>query len=83
MFINNDYKLRYDTERGGQVSDSSLYSSLRVNRTFLLRVSSIAALGGVLYGYDMGIIAAAAIFVKSSFALSTFMEELVVSTGRP
>jgi sugar porter (SP) family MFS transporter len=61
------------------VSDSSLYSGLRVNRAFLLRVSSIAALGGVLYGYDMGIIAAAAIFVKSSFALSTFMEELVVS----
>jgi len=61
------------------VSDSSLYSGLRVNRAFLLRVSSIAALGGVLYGYDMGIIAAAVIFVKRSFALSTFMEELVVS----
>ena len=61
------------------MSDSSLYSGLRVNRAFLLRVSSIAALGGVLYGYDMGIIAAAVIFVKRSFALSTFMEELVVS----
>jgi sugar porter (SP) family MFS transporter len=32
-----------------------------------------------LYGYDMGIIAAAAIFVKRTFALSTLMEELVVS----
>jgi sugar porter (SP) family MFS transporter len=61
------------------VSDSSLCSGLRVNRGFLLRISSIAALGGVLYGYDMGIIAAAVIFVKRSFALSTFMEELVVS----
>ena len=50
-----------------------------VNRGFILRISSIAALGGVLYGYDMGIIAAAAIFVKRSFALSTLMEELVVS----
>ena len=50
-----------------------------VNRAFILRISSIAALGGVLYGYDMGIIAAAAIFVKRSFALSTLMEELVVS----
>ncbi len=46
---------------------------------FIVRISSIAALGGVLYGYDMGIIAAAAIFVKRSFALSTVMEELVVS----
>ncbi|HET7893627.1 MAG TPA: sugar porter family MFS transporter [Candidatus Sulfotelmatobacter sp.] len=50
-----------------------------VNRGFILRVSSIAALGGVLYGYDMGIIAAAEIFVKRSFALSTIAEELVVS----
>jgi sugar porter (SP) family MFS transporter len=46
---------------------------------FIVRISSIAALGGVLYGYDMGIIAAAAIFVKRTFALSTVMEELVVS----
>jgi len=50
-----------------------------VNRGFILRISSIAALGGVLYGYDMGIIAAAAVFVKGSFALSTIAEELVVS----
>jgi sugar porter (SP) family MFS transporter len=32
-----------------------------------------------LYGYDMGIIAAAAIFVKRTWGLSTLMEELVVS----
>jgi sugar porter (SP) family MFS transporter len=50
-----------------------------VNHGFLARISFIAALGGVLYGYDMGIIAAALIFVKQSFALSTVMEELVVS----
>jgi sugar porter (SP) family MFS transporter len=50
-----------------------------VNRRFIFRISSIAALGGLLYGYDMGIIAAAAIFVKRSFALSTLAEELVVS----
>ena len=54
-------------------------SSPVVNRGFILRVSSIAALGGVLYGYDMGIIAAAELFVKRSFALSTIVEELVVS----
>ena len=50
-----------------------------VDHGFLARVSFIAALGGVLYGYDMGIIAAAIIFVRHSFALSTEMEELVVS----
>ena len=51
----------------------------QVNHGFLTRISFIAALGGVLYGYDMGIIAAAIIFVRHSFALSTLMEELVVS----
>jgi MFS family permease len=51
----------------------------QVNHSFLARISFIAALGGVLYGYDMGIIAAAIIFVRHSFALSTLMEELVVS----
>jgi sugar porter (SP) family MFS transporter len=48
-------------------------------RGFLLKVSFIAGLGGILYGYDMGIIAAALIFVRSSFTLSTQMEEVVVS----
>ena len=61
------------------MSDSGLPSSPHVNRGFILRISSIAALGGLLYGYDMGIIAAAAIFVKRSFAISTLMEEWVVS----
>jgi sugar porter (SP) family MFS transporter len=51
----------------------------QVNHAFLTRISFIAALGGVLYGYDMGIIAAALIFVKRTFNLSTQMEEWVVS----
>ena len=61
------------------MSDSGLSAPPRVNRGFILRISSIAGLGGVLYGYDMGIIAAAAIFVKRTWGLSTLMEELVVS----
>ncbi len=61
------------------MSDLRFPVSPRVNRGFILRISSIAALGGVLYGYDMGIIAAAALFVKHTFTLSALMEELVVS----
>jgi sugar porter (SP) family MFS transporter len=59
--------------------DSHVSARPHVNRGFIIRISSIAALGGVLYGYDMGIIAAAIIFVKRSFSLSTEVEELVVS----
>ena len=50
-----------------------------MNRRFLLQVSCIAGLGGLLYGYDMGIIAAALVFVRVSFGLSAQMQELVVS----
>jgi sugar porter (SP) family MFS transporter len=50
-----------------------------LNRGFIWRVSFIAGLGGILYGYDMGIIAAALIFVRDSFGLSTQMQEMVVS----
>jgi sugar porter (SP) family MFS transporter len=46
---------------------------------FIWRVSFIAGLGGILYGFDMGVIAAALIFVRTSFGLSTQMEEVLVS----
>ena len=61
------------------MTDSLSIPKPRVNRGFLRRISFIAALGGVLYGYDMGIIAAAIIFVKRTFSLPTFLEEVVVS----
>jgi SP family galactose:H+ symporter-like MFS transporter len=61
------------------MSDRNPGQRPQVNRGFIFKISSIAALGGVLYGYDMGIIAAAALFVKRTFALSTLEEELVVS----
>lgn len=52
---------------------------LSVDRGFLWKVSFIAGLGGILYGFDMGIIAAAMIFVRNTFGLSTKMEEATVS----
>lgn len=51
----------------------------KVRYGFLWKVSCIAGLGGILYGYDMGIIASALIFVRDTFHLSTNMEEVVVS----
>jgi sugar porter (SP) family MFS transporter len=50
-----------------------------VRRGFIWRVSLIAGLGGILYGYDMGVIAAALVYVRQSFVLSTRMQEVVVS----
>jgi len=61
------------------LSDLMVASQIQMNRGFIWRVSFIAGLGGILYGYDMGIIAAALIFVRDSFGLSTQMQEMVVS----
>jgi sugar porter (SP) family MFS transporter len=61
------------------VPDSTAVAVPVVNRGFIWKVSFIAGLGGILYGYDMGIIAAALIFVTSAFKLSTQMQEVVVS----
>jgi sugar porter (SP) family MFS transporter len=50
-----------------------------VNHAFIRRVSLIAGLGGILYGFDMGVIAAALIYVRESFHLSTMMQEVLVN----
>ena len=49
-----------------------------MNQAFIRRVSFIAGLGGILYGFDMGVIAAALIYVRDSFHLSTLMQEVLV-----
>ncbi len=49
-----------------------------INR-FVYVAVAIAALGGLLFGYDTGVISGAILFVKGDFALSPTMEELVVS----
>ena len=49
-----------------------------VNHAFIRRVSLIAGLGGILYGFDMGIIAAALIYVRQTFHLSTMLQEVLV-----
>ncbi len=61
------------------MSEPTVVAQTHVNGGFLWRVTFVAGLGGVLYGYDMGIIAAALIFVRASFQLSTSMQEWVVS----
>jgi MFS transporter, SP family, galactose:H+ symporter len=46
---------------------------------FVYFAAGFAALGGLLFGYDTGVISGAVIFIKNEFALSTFPQELVVS----
>ncbi len=48
-------------------------------RHFVYLATAISALGGMLFGYDIGVISGAILFIKKEFSLSSGMEEIVVS----
>jgi len=43
------------------------------------KIACIAALAGLLFGFDTGIISGAILFIQEAFGLNTFMTEVVVS----
>src|SRR5213592_2117064 len=53
-------------------------AQLRTGR-FVYVAAVFAALGGLLFGYDTGVISGALIFIKREFGLTTAAEEIVVS----
>ena len=50
------------------------------NQLLLRLTASIAAIGGFLFGYDTGIISGALMFIEQTYPMTTFMQELVVSS---
>jgi sugar porter (SP) family MFS transporter len=49
-------------------------------KSFVYVAAAISALGGMLFGYDIGVISGAILFIKRDFSLSAGMEEIVVSS---
>ena len=49
-------------------------------KPFVYVAVGIAAVGGLLFGYDTGVISGAILFIKQQFSLSATMEEIVVSS---
>ena len=50
-----------------------------MHRQLGLWAAAIAALGGLLFGYDTGVISGAILFISKTFMLSTQLQEFVVS----
>jgi sugar porter (SP) family MFS transporter len=48
-------------------------------RPYVLLVASVAALGGLLFGYDTGVISGAILFINKDFSLSTRLQEFTIS----
>lgn len=48
-------------------------------RGFVYIAAGVAALGGLLFGYDTGVISGAELFLKGEFTLSTFELEVIVA----
>src|ERR1700749_3074333 len=53
-------------------------SARRARRNVVL-TAAIAGLGGLLFGYDTGVIASALLFIKTDFHLGSFAQGLVVA----
>ena len=47
---------------------------------FLIKLTVISTLGGLLFGYDTGVISGALLYMKEDLALTPFTEALVVSS---
>jgi sugar porter (SP) family MFS transporter len=60
------------------MTEGSAASARRAHRNVVL-TAAIAGLGGLLFGYDTGVIAGALLFIKVDFALGSFAQGLVVA----
>ena len=48
--------------------------------SFVFRIAMIAAIGGLLFGYDTGIIASTYVFLNIDYQLTPFFGEMIVSS---
>ena len=57
-----------------------MHGTMIAGRRFVYLATAISALGGLLFGYDVGVISGAILFIKKDFSLSPALEEIVVSS---
>lgn len=58
----------------------SLLNADREHSSFVYVIAAIAALNGLLFGFDIGVISGALLYIDQSFTLSPFLEGVVTSS---
>jgi MFS family permease len=81
---NNDYDYddAYDHDNTNNTADNGAHHHHQQEQRpslFVMKVTGIASLGGVLFGYDLGVISAALPQLTDYFDLTSKQQELVVS----
>jgi SP family galactose:H+ symporter-like MFS transporter len=66
-------------EASGETNVRFSWAAVRETPRYTYLVSAIAAIGGMLFGYDIGVISGAENLLKSAFQLSSGTEELAVA----
>src|SRR4051794_10534573 len=61
-------------QHAGEMADAG-----PTRRSFVYMAAGFAAIGGLLFGYDTGVISGAVLFLNKEFQVSTFALELIVS----
>jgi sugar porter (SP) family MFS transporter len=62
-----------------ELQNSATAQAKTGNRAFVYLAAIFAALGGLLFGYDTGVISGAELFFRNEFTLTTFALEVIVS----
>ncbi|HEV2094307.1 MAG TPA: sugar porter family MFS transporter [Rubrobacter sp.] len=62
------------------MAQSGSAEDVRSGKRFVYTVACVAALGGLLFGYDIGIISGALLFMENDFPLTPFLTGVVVSS---
>jgi sugar porter (SP) family MFS transporter len=61
------------------MSAGSASAGTAERRKFVNRAAAITATGGLLFGYDTGVISGALLFIRQDFELTSFLEGIIVS----
>ena len=67
------------SSHGSSGTAAGVKRSGAINR-FLIKLTVISTLGGLLFGYDTGVISGALLYMKTDLHLTTFTEAVVVSS---